>query len=147
MLAADPTATSFFFSFRKYQAEKVIVDVLVTKENVPDLYSRYFVDSDAKNVNRFLRRIHVSRATISSAQCPKLAKLAAEFKRMKIPTVSVPGVVMEGTDVTIWIVSDSKQVIIDTVEIDNQLLEWIKRLREVTEPFRPKPQPLCPAKK
>ena len=142
LLPSSPKVSSFFFSLRKYEDGNVSVDIAATAENVDDTYSRYYDDGKKDGLQLVMQRIHVSRTTVSSAACPQLVKLVHELERMKIRTVSKPGVVMDGTNVTMWLVSGTKKVIVETVEIGNPLLKWVERLRATTKRFLPKPQPL-----
>jgi len=49
---------------------------------------------------------------------------------------------MDGTDVTMWLVSGTKNMIIETSEIGNPVLRWVEQLRAATKRFLPEPQPL-----
>jgi len=139
----DVHASPFFFSLRVYDDGEVVAAVATVTENFGDQYERFFRGAEHKDIREFLQRLHISRAQITSQECPKLRRLARKLERLRVLNGPSASIVIHPTTVLFSFGSGgNKSVRIEDNWVDSELRTWAGELRAAIRRFLPKPEPL-----
>jgi len=90
--AENVHASPFFFSLRVYDDGEIVAEVAAVAENIGDQYERFFRGAEHKDIHQVLRRLHISRARITSQECPQLRRLAGKLEGLRVlngPSASI----------------------------------------------------------